>query len=276
MRKYVLFLFLILIGGLDTFAQTGDNPCYPRKNGNRVDVYSQDELKMIFKKSGEYYDNLRSKIFNSINTAAKNAGKKWRVDASNIDDICKNTVYIPKARYEDEIINGSRVGNQIVGTKTRKTDGYYAVFQFDGVSVRYSDPNCINSQTEIFDTQREVSNALDISNVLDSRTKTSLSQPVNLNLNDGRKPFTPARVIPEMKLPVTTGNKTPYIPPLREKRQLSNFGKVAIAVVATAAAGTLAFFIWKNQQKSSSSDNGSRVTNDGHGDGGPNTNGGHP
>lgn len=66
---------------------------------------------------------------------------------------------------------------------------------------------------------------------------------------NGLKQFTPAKVIPRMDAINTMGNKTPYIPPLKQRRQISDFGKIAIAVGATVVVGTVAFLIWKNQQK---------------------------
>ena len=151
MKTKIIFLFLVLLG-LETFAQNG-RPCYDRKNGNKSDVYSQNELKEILKTSGIYFDNLRSEIFSSINTAAERAKRKWRV--TSIDSILNHTVYIEKSEYGDEIKNGYRLGDQIDYIQTRKTDGFYGVYRYDGISVRFIDPNCLNTQKEIYQNENE-------------------------------------------------------------------------------------------------------------------------
>lgn len=143
----ICILIVTLLGFQSVSAQKGD-ACYPRKNNNKIDVYSKEELKAIFAKDGVYFDTLRKEFIKNVNEALEVSGEELRVDLSNIDWVIENTDYVPKIEFGEKVWNGYRIGDKIRYVLTKKDTGYYAVFNYGQCSARVVDPNCVNLQKE--------------------------------------------------------------------------------------------------------------------------------
>jgi len=138
--------------GLQTNAQKGE-PHLVRKNADRSIVYTQAELADSLNKSGVYYESLRSEMFKAIKIGYDKKGKVFPVtdfnNSDNVDFVFKHTKYVEKSEFEDNIQNGYKIGNSADNYVTvQKKEGYYGIFEYNGVSVRFIDPNCGNIQKE--------------------------------------------------------------------------------------------------------------------------------
>lgn len=151
-QLFVIFLIGALFMGSKSYAQKGE-PHLVRKNADRSIVYTQAELADSLNQSGAYYESLRNEMFKAIKIGYDKKGKVFPVtnfnSSDNVNFVFSHTKYVEKSEFEDNIQNGYKIGNSANNYVTvQKKEGYYGVFEHDGVSVRFIDPNCGNIQKE--------------------------------------------------------------------------------------------------------------------------------
>lgn len=240
MKKFVFFLLIVLFAGPMCFAQQGLQSArkYLSVNGGKKIFYPTSSMEKF-----AMADDIESIRFRELMLSKTGEG--------DINDVFANSYVTDTTLPANSYVNSGwdPVSEEFVPFPGKYYKGKVTVYQKNGVKILLYKNECGNVLN--FSKDNNYSR-LKTENILKNKFEIKQPSPKGTELENSVQPenenwsFRQAKNFPKetisLNLPTTEEA-------ISSKRKLSVFGKIAIGVGSAIVAGTIAYLVWKNQQK---------------------------